>query len=182
MEREEYPIYKLDLKKSLIEVPYPEIIKEYSDVLLESINYRWSRILENFNSSPRISQKIKSIDQEKIKRGSLTKFKTYLDLMGKNCFICGEEIKNETPSIDHVIPLSYMYHDDLWNFVYTHKSCNSSKSNKLVDEKDIKKLESRNIELMKLMDSNKINNKHSDELRFSIEKGHPMMFWMNYKG
>ena len=51
-----------------------------------------------------------------------------------------------------------------------------------MDEKDIKKLESRNIELMKLMDSNKINNKHSDELRFSIEKGHPMMFWMNYKG
>ena len=182
VEREEYPIYKLDLKKSLIEVPHPELIKEYSDVLLESINYRWSRILENFNSSPRISQKVKSIDQEKIKRGSLTKFKKYLDLMGKNCFICGEEIKNETPSIDHVIPWSYMYHDDLWNLVYTHKSCNSSKSNKLVDEKDIKKLESRNIELMKLMDSNKINNKHSDELRFSIEKGHPMMFWMNYKG
>ena len=102
--------------------------------------------------------------------------------MGKNCFICGEEIKNETPSIDHVIPWSYMYHDDLWNLVYTHKSCNSSKSNILVNEKDIKKLESRNIELMKLMDSNKINYKHSDELRFSIEKGHPMMFWMNYKG
>ena len=182
VEGKEYPIYKLDRRQSLIEVPHPELLKEYSDILLESINFRWSRILENFNSSPRISKKVKSIDQGKIKRGSLTKFKPYLDLMGKSCFICGEEIKNETPSIDHVIPWSYIYHDDLWNLVYTHKSCNSSKSNRLVEEEDIKKLEFRNIELMKLMESNKINNKHSDELQFSIDKGHPMMFWMNYKG
>ncbi len=182
VEGKEYPIYNLNLKQSTISLPHPELIKEYSDVLLESINYRWSRILENFNSSPRISQKVKNIDQKKIKRGSLSKFRPYLDLTGKSCFICGKEIEGETPSIDHVIPWSYIYHDDLWNLVYTHKGCNSSKSNRLVEETDIRRLDIRNVELLDLMKSNHINNKHSDELQFSIEKGHPMMFWMNYKG
>lgn len=182
VEGEEYPIYNLNLKQSLIEVHHPEIIKEYSDILLESINYRWSRILENFNSSPRISQKVKNIDQGKLKRGNLNKYRPFLDLMGNTCFICDKEIKNETPSIDHIIPWSYIYHDDLWNLVYTHKSCNSSKSNRLVEEKDIKRLETRNVQLLDKLKSKDINNKHSDELQFSIDKGHPMMFWINYKG
>lgn len=182
VEGEEFEIYKLDLKKSLIELSHPELIKEYSDVVLESINYRWSRILENFNSSPRISQKVKSIDQGKIKRGNLNNFRQYLNLNGDSCFICGEKIENETPSIDHLIPWSYIYHDDLWNLVYTHRSCNSSKSNRLVEEIDIRRLEKRNVELLRKLESNKINNRHTEELRFSIEKSHPMMFWMNYRG
>ena len=168
VEGEEFEIYKLDLKKSLIELSHPELIKEYSDVILESINYRWSRILENFNSSPRISQKVKSIDQGKIKRGNLNNFREYLNLTGDSCFICGEKIKNETPSIDHLIPWSYIYHDDLWNLVCTHRSCNSSKSNRLVEEVDIRRLEKRNVELLSKLESNKINNRHTEELRFSI--------------
>lgn len=177
-----FEIYKLDLNNSFIELPHPELIREYSDVILESINYRWSRILENFNSSPRISQKVKNIDQGKIKRGNLNSFRNYLNLTGESCFICGGRIENETPSIDHLIPWSYIYNDDLWNLVYTHKTCNSSKSNRLVEEKDIRRLEIRNAELLLKMESNKIINKHSEELRYSIEKSHPMMFWMNYKG
>lgn len=182
VEGEGFEIYKLDLKNSFIELPHPELIREYSDVILESINYRWSRILENFNSSPRISQKVKNIDQGKIKRGNLNSFRKYLNLTGESCFICGGRIENETPSIDHLIPWSYIYNDDLWNLVYTHKSCNSSKSNRLVEETDIRRLEIRNVELLRKLESNKINNKQSEELRFSIEKSHPMMFWMNYKG
>ena len=104
------------------------------------------------------NQKVKNIDQGKLKRGNLNKFRPLLDLIGHDCFICGKEIKGETPSIDHVIPWSYIYHDDLWNLVYTHKSCNSSKSNRLVEEKDIRKLESRNIELLDRLKSNNINN------------------------
>ena len=181
VEGKEFEIYKLDLNNSFIELPHPELIREYSDVILESINYRWSRILENFNSSPRISQKVKNIDQGKIKRGNLNSFRKYLNLTGESCFICGVRIENETPSIDHLIPWSYIYNDDLWNLVYTHKSCNSSKSNRLVEETDIRRLEIRNVELLRQLESNKIN-KQSEELRFSIEKSHPMMFWMNYKG
>ena len=181
VEGKEFEIYKLDLNNSFIELPHPELIREYSDVILESINYRWSRILENFNSSPRISQKVKNIDQGKIKRGNLNSFRKYLNLTGESCFICGVRIENETPSIDHLIPWSYIYNDDLWNLVYTHKSCNSSKSNRLVEETDIRRLEIRNVELLRKLESNKIN-KQSEELRFSIEKSHPMMFWMNYKG
>ena len=31
--------------------------------------------------------------------------------------------------VDHILPWSFLYSDDLWNLVYSHRSCNSSKSN-----------------------------------------------------
>ena len=44
-------------------------------------------------------------------------------------------------SIDHVIPWSYLFSDDLWNLVYVKKSENSSKSNRIPPEEMIIKLE-----------------------------------------
>ena len=55
----------------------------------------------------------------------------------------GEKIDNEL-SIDHVIPWSYLFSDDIWNLVYMKKSENSSKSNKIPSEKTILNLEKRN--------------------------------------
>ena len=47
-----------------------------------------------------------------------------------------------------------MYSDDIWNLVITSKSKNSSKSNSVVDEDNIKKLKVRNTELIKVTDEN----------------------------
>ena len=126
-----YPLYELDLKNGKIEIPNPQLLSEYSDFFFEIINYRWSQILENFNSSPRISKKIKITDREGIKRKSLTKFHKYLSVSDDRCFICNKELGDDI-SIDHLIPWSFMFSDDLWNLVYTHKGCNSSKSNQIV--------------------------------------------------
>jgi len=178
----EYPLYELDKKNSTITVPYPEQLMEYSEFLFESINYRWTQILENFNHSPRISKKVKVIDLQEIKRGSLGKFRKYLDLLGEKCFLCGEIIKNETPSIDHVIPWSYMFSDDIWNLVYTHKSCNSSKSDILVQEETIKRLEKRNVKLLELLSGQEIKNKQKEELKFSIDRNWVMKFWIGFNG
>ena len=38
------------------------------------------------------------------------------------CFISGEKIEIGELSIDHVIPWSYIYSDDLWNLVFVSKS------------------------------------------------------------
>ena len=62
-----------------------------------------------------------------------------------------------------------MYSDDIWNLVYTHKTCNSSKSNILVDEKTIKRLEKRNVELKNTLIKNGILDKQKKELEFSID-------------
>jgi len=177
----EYQLYKLDKRNSTISIPNPQIIKEYYDVLFESINFRWTQKLEDFNSSPRISKKVRIIDIEDVKRGNLGKFRVYLDKLGRDCFICNKIIDNETPSIDHLIPWSYMYSDDLWNLVYTHKSCNSSKFDKLVSEGDIEKVEKRNKLLFKILNSENFKDKHMEELKLSIDRNFPKKFWIGFK-
>ena len=118
--------------------------------LYDLINYRWGMILETFNSSPRINKKVKIMDEREIKRKPLTKYKQWLDIENPShiCFLCGQEITDNELSIDHVIPWSYMYSDDLWNLVYVHRGCNSSKSNVVPSEEGIAKLKERNKRLL----------------------------------
>ena len=66
----------------------------------------------------------------------------------KKCFITGNKIPEDKLSIDHIIPWSYMFSDDLWNLVYVESSLNSSKNNRLPDEDVIIKLEKRNKKLL----------------------------------
>ena len=91
----DYDLYELDKKERIIRVKNPRILKEYSDILFEVINYRWVQILETYNSSPRISKKIKITDRGGVKRKPLGKFKKYLQLTDKRCFISGEEFDGD---------------------------------------------------------------------------------------
>jgi hypothetical protein len=177
----EYQLYDLDIKGRTIRVNNPQILKEYSDILFEVINYRWVQILETYNSSPRISKKIKITDRGGIRRKPLGKFKKYLSLNDNVCFISGEEFDSDV-SIDHVIPWSFMFSDDLWNLVYVKRGYNSSKSNRIVDESEIIKLEERNKELLRKMESKGMIDKNYSELKFSIENNLLRKFWISFKG
>lgn len=158
-------------------------LKENSEDLFDLINYRWGLILETFNSSPRINRKVKIIDEQEIRRNSLSKFKEYLDLenVERNCFICGTKIENLELSIDHVIPWSYLYSDDLWNLVYVHRNCNSSKSNVIPQKEEIEKLKYRNIRLSKILKEKDKKGKIVDELNLAIEKDYVNKFWIGCK-
>ena len=160
------------------------ILKENEQDLYDLINYRWSLILENFNSSPRINKKVRIIDERNIKRASLNNFKEYLDLENPNhyCFICGEQIPDSELAIDHVIPWSYMYSDDLWNLVYTCQSCNSRKSNTIPSKSFVDKLKERNMRLLNLLNDNNASNKVFEELKFAINKDYVYKFWTGCKG
>ena len=177
----EYDLYELDKKERTIRVKNPHILKEYSDILFEVINYRWVQILETYNSSPRISKKIKITDRGGIKRKSLKKFQKYLELTDEKCFISGEEFDGDL-SIDHLIPWSFMFSDDIWNLVFVKKGYNSSKSNRIVDESEIIKLEERNRTLLQRMEENEMIDKNYSELKFSIEKNLLRKFWISFKG
>jgi 5-methylcytosine-specific restriction endonuclease McrA len=184
LNHETYEIYQLDLNADKIVFLGKNVLalKEYSDFLFALINYRWTQMLEGFNYSPRISRKVRAVDEGKIKRGSLKKFHKYLDLEtdGKPiCFYCGREIVEEELSVDHVIPWSYMFSDDLWNLVYCHKGENSEKSNRLPDEEDIVRLEKRNHLLLTRMEN---NSKEYDRLKIAIEKDYVRKFWVSFKG
>lgn len=159
------------------------ILKENYEDLFDLINYRWGVILETFNNSPRINKKVKIIDGQDVKRNSLVKFKKYLDIENpkRTCFICGKPIDNQNLSIDHVIPWSYLYSDDLWNLVYVHKSCNSTKNNIIPLEEDIQKLKNRNERLIQKLKEKRIHSKITNELDLAIQKDYVYKFWIGCK-
>ena len=183
--RTEYPLYVLDKGNSTIQVNSPSVVKEYADFLFEVINYRWVQIVENWDSSPRVAKKIRGTDQGNIKRKSLKQFHIYLELTDDRCFLSGEEFASDPSdrSVDHVIPWSYFYSDDLWNLVFVKKGFNSSKSNSIVSETVIERLERRNERLLAIMTENGMSGgKQYSELKLAIEHNLLRKSWINCKG
>jgi len=160
-----------------------DLLRENEEDLYDLINYRWGMILETFNSSPRINKKVKIIDQNEIRRNNLLKFRNLLDAENptRKCFICGEEIKDNELSIDHVIPWSYMYSDDLWNLVYVHKGCNSTKRNTIPEKKEIDRLKERNIKLIEALKKGNYSGKQVNELEVAIDRDYVDKFWIGCK-
>lgn len=159
------------------------LLKEDEQDLYDLINYRWGLILETFNSIPKINKKVKIMDEREIKRNSLNKYKYYLDLENPThqCFVCNKIIKDEELSIDHIIPWSYIYSDDIWNLVYVCKHCNSQKSNIIPKQQEISKLKNRNIQLLQILNKEKINNIIVNELENAIEHDYVDKFWIGSK-
>ncbi len=149
-------VYELNRKEEWIRISHPnkEILKEYGVILTQLLNYKWTQLLEQFNRSPKIASKIRGSQENSIRRKSLSKYK---DLLLKQFedgipidFYTGMTIEVDNISIDHVIPWSFIYSDDIWNLVITSKSYNSQKSNSIPHEQDINKLIIRNERLVKL--------------------------------
>ena len=179
-----YKIYDYDPSKREIKLSNPRVLKTYSEILYNSINYRWTQELETMDGSPRISKKIKGVDRDQFpQRGNLNIFREFIEEENPNkeCFLTGKKISG-TPSIDHVIPWSYMYSDDLWNLVYVLPNENSSKSNRLPTKKLIEKLKTRNIKLLKTLKNKGIDNKFTEELKLSIDNNYVEKFWIGFKG
>lgn len=63
-------------------------------------------------------------------------------------FYTGDELDMDDISVDHVIPWSFMYSDDIWNLVLTSKSHNSSKSNHIPSKEFFEQLNQRNKALI----------------------------------
>jgi hypothetical protein len=66
---------------------------------------------------------------------------------GNVCFYCGESLYDDI-HVDHVLPRQVVCHDEMWNLVLSHGTCNLLKSDKLVGPLFIKKLIARNENIM----------------------------------
>jgi hypothetical protein len=153
-----YPLYVLEDQQKIVTFTKDQVLllKEHAFVLSQLLNYRWAQLLEKFNTSPRITLKVKGLSEEKIRRNSLHKFKQALLKQFPNGivrdFYTDEILDPNDISIDHVIPWSFMYSDDIWNLVITSKRRNSSKSNNTVSKESIDRLKQRNVELESILD------------------------------
>lgn len=160
-------IYEYNKKNSTISINVNDVIelKEYAIVISKLLNYKWAQLLEKYNYQPKIASKVNGISEAKLRRNSLTKFKEELlkEFEGKEIidFYTGKHISYDDISIDHVIPWSFMYSDDIWNLVITSKSVNSSKSNSIPSDEIIEKLKRRNSKLDSLL---------SDSFKLSMDE------------
>ncbi len=163
---------------SIITLNYEDALclKEYSVIISKLLNYKWAQLLENFNYSPKIVSKINGISNAKLKRNNLAKYKEELLKQFANVkpidFYTGKELNEEDISVDHVIPWSYMYSDDIWNLVLTSKSYNSTKSNSIPTPETIEKLKKRNLILLSIL-----KGKMKDDILISITNDYVDKFY-----
>lgn len=59
--------------------------------------------------------------------------KLLLNAQGNRCFYCGEDM-GDTPSLEHLTPVSRGGDNQRYNLVYACKSCNSKKHDKTLEE------------------------------------------------
>ena len=148
------------------------LLRDNHSFLFQAINYRWSQMLESFNLSPKLSTKVKAIHEGEPKRKSLNKWKVWLDMLQDSppkCFYTSKILQEDNISIDHVIPWSFLYSDDLWNLVYCHSSVNSQKSNRRPTEADIERLQKRNLDLYQVMLREDPTSKVTHDMKMAID-------------
>lgn len=114
-------------------------IKKNHTLLFNILILEWAKFLEKTNFTPRLIQKVERLSNPQ--RGSLTKYKKILLETTSKCFYCGKDLSIEDKiHVDHFIPWSYLFDDNLWNLVISCESCNLKKSNYLPSEKFLEKL------------------------------------------
>ena len=60
------------------------------------------------------------------------------------CFYCDEALEWERVHVDHVIPRSFLHHDEIWNLVLADEACNLAKSAQLPARAYLEQLYERN--------------------------------------
>lgn len=146
-------IYKYSKNVNTIILSMEDVnyLKDYSIIISKLLNFKWTQLLEKFNFQPKIASKVSGISENKIRRNNLSKYKEELikEHNGKAIdFYTGKELSDDDISVDHVIPWSFIYSDDIWNLVLTSKSNNSAKSNAIPDAEIIERLKDRNEKLV----------------------------------
>ncbi len=137
-----------------------------SHVVLNLIaNHWWAGYLEKVNAlAPAI---INKVEADGARRGSLTKYLLILEALDEDrCFYCNRVFSADLrPSVDHVLPWSFLLADPLWDLVLACMECNLAKSDRLPERQFMDQLVKRNILR---------NHRHSSIFSASpgIESGH----------
>ena len=137
------------------------------EVLKQELDARWSLLESAFAMKRENAELINDIKKFYLVKGYERTDITYMKDMLNGyqeglCFYCGEVLEPKTIHVDHVIPRSYLYHDEPWNLVLSHDACNEKKSDFLPSRYYIQKLVDRNERLIK--SNHPLNKQIKDEL------------------
>ena len=123
-----------------------EFLLKYQTNIFKLINYELAKFLQKKNpvlTQGILLEKIENITQ----RESLQQFQQMIVAhSGSTCFYTDRPLQGSKRAIavDHFVPWSFVHSDELWNFVLTSSSLNSSKGSKLPAERYLNKLDERN--------------------------------------
>lgn len=140
-------IYTITRRNSiLISKDTVEFMKKNKKILESASNYMIASYLEKFNLAPNISRKLQEVQL----RTTLDKkeFKEIIYLQQSRCFYC-DELHTEFAQ-EHFIAWNYLFDTQSFNIVAACTTCNSSKNDKLADEKYLQKILDRNKRLKKI--------------------------------
>ena len=120
-----------------------EFFKKNRTILHKMVILEWASFLERINTLPRLVAKIQDY---KARRGPLKKFRDVLagHPGSERCFYCGMYLGGGSIHVDHFIPWSYVFEDELWNLVLSCPTCNTNKSDLLADPRFLERLIERN--------------------------------------
>jgi len=139
-ERQIFYNYDDDEKRIVLTPKAFEFFSNNYEILKSVVLVEWTRFLEKTNDLPKLMTKIYS---NTAKRAPSVKYRKALEEHFDHCFYCCSTLKDST-HVDHFIPWSYIYSDDMWNFVLACRSCNCKKSASIPEEKFLDYLIKRN--------------------------------------
>lgn len=90
---------------------------------------------------------------------------------GMECVWSGKVLTSKTSDIDHVLPFSVWFNNDLWNLLPSDKKINNQKRDKIPSPKLIEKRSSIIIDYWKLYEK-KWNSRFNNELHVSLLNSH----------
>ncbi|WP_417332759.1 HNH endonuclease [Halarcobacter sp.] len=141
-----YKVPSDDDKFILLQAEAISFLKKNYELLHKALILEWAKFLEKTNFTPKLISKIENLGETK--RNSLTRFKKILlEIDNKKCFYCNCDLDNDDIHVDHFIPWSYVFDDELWNLVLSCSKCNLKKSDYLASENSLVKIQTRNEKL-----------------------------------
>lgn len=119
-----------------------EFFKNNYALLFRTVLVEWAKFLERINGSlPRLVAKI---EQERVERQSLIKFRKAYEPHMDHCFYCCGKLERLATHVDHFLPWSYIFQDEAWNMVLACSRCNLKKNDSLPQDEFQRELIRRN--------------------------------------
>jgi hypothetical protein len=134
--------------------------KENYPLLLKTITLEWAKFLEKINNG--LPMLISKVEGDVPERRSLEKARKVLSIYFDRCFYCNKLLPEDKRlvHVDHFIPWSYIYEDEIWNLVLSCKNCNLKKHSSLPQASYVERLlkrDTRYFERLELLRKSLLN-------------------------